>query len=204
MTTCVKRCGHIHHVSTFAASADPIVQAVEIAKTVNLTETDNARQYRGSWAGTRGAEPPSIILADTTTSNVFSSGSLLMDQVANYTTLITNGSAVYGVANQNDNGALEGFLRAAVVGCLDFGRIILLRAGSNYDRPSKNESILQGLLYRYQTNSLQTAVGNMVLVGDAIISDILDNWDACYASGVKASNYIGDIMGTLGGIPDFG
>lgn len=33
---------------------------------------------------------------------------------------------------------------------------------------------------------------------------ILNGWNTTFAQGVNATNYIGDIFGTLGGTPDFG
>ena len=36
------------------------------------------------------------------------------------------------------------------------------------------------------------------------MSGIIAGWNSSYAAGIKASNYIGDIFGTLGGEPDFG
>lgn len=37
-----------------------------------------------------------------------------------------------------------------------------------------------------------------------IVSGILDGWDATFATGIAAQNYVGDILGSLGGTPDFG
>lgn len=33
---------------------------------------------------------------------------------------------------------------------------------------------------------------------------VLDGWNCTFKAGVKASNYIGDVFGSLGGEPDFG
>lgn len=123
--------------------------------------------------------------------------------MSNYTQLLTNGSATYGTSQQNDNAALEALLRSAALSRTDFGRIILMRSASNFDRPSNNESILQNLLYE-QSGALESSLQNMVSVGVEIIGNILANWDTVFEKGIQADNYIGDIMGTLGGVPDFG
>lgn len=143
------------------------------------------------------------MLTDTVTTNQFWSGSLLAESMSNYTQLLTNGSATYGTSQQNDNAALEALLRSAALSRTDFGRIILMRSASNFDRPSKNETILQNLLYE-QSGALESSLQNMVSVGVEIIGNILVNWDTIFEKGIQADNYIGDIMGTLGGIPDFG
>lgn len=37
-----------------------------------------------------------------------------------------------------------------------------------------------------------------------IVKGVLDEWNCTFKDGVKASNYIGDVFGSLGGEPDFG
>lgn len=52
-------------------------------------------------------------------------------------------------------------------------------------------------------NSIQTARANIYLAGIEIVKGILGGWDTVFLQGVSASNYVGDIWGTLGGFPDF-
>lgn len=33
---------------------------------------------------------------------------------------------------------------------------------------------------------------------------MFENWDTIYEAGIAPNNYVGDIFGSLGGIPDFG
>lgn len=37
-----------------------------------------------------------------------------------------------------------------------------------------------------------------------MVEGILSEWDSTFAKGILATNYIGDIFGSLGGTPDFG
>lgn len=45
---------------------------------------------------------------------------------------------------------------------------------------------------------------NIYLTGIKIIEGILGKWETVFEAGVNATNYVGDIFGTLGGTPDFG
>jgi hypothetical protein len=45
---------------------------------------------------------------------------------------------------------------------------------------------------------------NIYLAGIKVVQGILGQWDTVFEKGVNATNYIGDIFGTLGGTPDFG
>ncbi|KAK4942314.1 hypothetical protein LTR10_017921 [Elasticomyces elasticus] len=174
-----------------------------IAATANLSDTVTAAAVRAQWKGTAGAAEPSVILTDTVTTNTYWTGELLAESIGAYTSLVTNGTAVYGTTQNNDNAALEGFLRGAVAKKLDFGRIILMRTASDYDRPPPGESILDNLLY-VDDGAFTSSLENLVNVGVLIIKDILTNWASTYEIGIKADNYMGDVMGTLGGTPDFG
>ena len=37
-----------------------------------------------------------------------------------------------------------------------------------------------------------------------MVEGILTEWESTFKKGIKATNYIGDIFGSLGGVPDFG
>jgi hypothetical protein len=48
------------------------------------------------------------------------------------------------------------------------------------------------------------AVDNLYNVGIEIIQGITSDWNCTYRRGIRPSNYVGDIFGSLGGEPDFG
>lgn len=94
-------------------------------------------------------------------------------------------------------------LRAAVQGLVDFSRIIVMRTASDFDRPYPGESATYNLFYADQ-GAFEPAIQNIYLAGIEVVTGILDNWNTTFAAGINATNYIGDIFGTLGGTPDFG
>ena len=53
-------------------------------------------------------------------------------------------------------------------------------------------------------NGFEIAVANLYLAGVEIVRGILKDWNCTYAAGIKPTNYVGDILGSLGGEPDFG
>jgi hypothetical protein len=48
------------------------------------------------------------------------------------------------------------------------------------------------------------AVDNIYNAGIEIVKGILSGWNTTFAAGVEATNYVGDIFGSLGGEPNFG
>lgn len=181
--------------------------AAGFARKAALNDSDDAIAYRAQYAASKaytiGAAPPTIVECDVATSDVYYSGAILSTAFGNYTTLLTNGSGVYCTTAQEDNATLEVLLRAAVHKLVDFSRIIVMRTASDFDRPFPGEAATTNLLYAEQ-GAFEPAIQNIYLAGIEVVQGILKGWNQTFAQGVNATNYIGDIFGTLGGIPDFG
>ncbi|KAI0696709.1 purine nucleoside permease [Cytidiella melzeri] len=120
----------------------------------------------------------------------------------NTTRLFTNGTGVYCTTQQEDNGTLEALLRAAVLGRVDFSRIILMRSGSDFDRQFPGQTAAENLFGGL--SGFDASIKNLGIVGVPIVQGIVAGWDKTFGKGVKPSNYIGDIFGSLGGQPSFG
>ena len=181
--------------------------AANFARKATLNDSDDAIAYRAQYATSQaftvGAAPPSIVECDVATSDVYYSGNLLSTAFGNFTTLLTNGTGVYCTTAQEDNATLEALLRAAVDKVVDFSRVIVMRTASDFDRPFPGEAATTNLFYAEQ-GAFEPAVKNIYLAGIEVVEGILKGWNETFACGVNATNYIGDIFGTLGGTPDFG
>ncbi|MCJ1269010.1 hypothetical protein MMC22_008898 [Lobaria immixta] len=180
--------------------------AIGFAKTAKLNDTDAAIEYRSHYATNpaykAGSEPPSVLACDVATSDVYWSGKLLGEAFENTTKLFTNGSGLYCNSAEEDNATLEALLRAAIHRLLDFGRIIVLRTASDFDREYDGEAALTSLTI--DQGGFDPAIKNIYLAGIKVIEGILHGWNSTFSKGIKAPNYIGDIFNSLGGTPDFG
>ena len=180
--------------------------AVGFAKTAKLNDSTAAQAYRAHYASTQaykiGSEGPSVISTDVATSDVYFSGTLLSEAFENTTKLFTNGSGVYGLTAQEDNATLEALLRAALHKLVDFSRIIVMRTASDFDRPYEGEADTVNLFT--DQGGFEPAIINIYLAGIKVVEGILKEWDHTFKKGIKPTNYIGDIFGSLGGTPDFG
>ncbi|CAO2656428.1 Nn.00g052310.m01.CDS01 [Neocucurbitaria sp. VM-36] len=182
--------------------------AVGFAKTATLNDSSEAIAYRAMYNTSdgiyaAGAELPSVVECDVATSDVYYSGTLLSEAFGNYTALVTNGSGIYCTTAQEDNATLEAMLRAHVAGLVDFSRIIIMRTASDMDRPYPGEATTTNLFWANQ-GAFTPAVQNIYLAGVKVVEGILSKWDEVFDKGVNATNYVGDIFGTIGGTPDFG
>lgn len=197
----------IYGTEVFEVNAALQSIAAEFARAAVLNDSDAAIAYRANYASDEiyaaGALAPSVVECDVATSDVYYSGRLLSEAFGNYTTLATNGSGVYCTTAQEDNSTLEAMLRAAMVGLVDFSRIIIMRTASDFDRPYIGEAAITNLFYANQ-GAFEPAIQNIYLAGVKVVEGILDQWDSVFETAVKATNYVGDIFGSLGGTPDFG
>lgn len=80
---------------------------------------------------------------------------------------------------------------------------VVFVTGSNFDRPPPNVTAYEHLLVLKQ-NGFEVAIQNLYLAGIEIVNGILKDWGAVFDKGIKPCNYIGDVLGSLGGEPDFG
>lgn len=182
--------------------------AYKLASKANLSDNAIAAEYRERYVAAGEVQvaatlPPSVVLCDGATSDVYFSGALLAEAFDNTTTVWTNGSGKYCMTAQEDNATLEVLLRMAIEGLVDFARIIVMRTGSDFDRPPPGVSAYDHLLVNDQ-NGFEIAVENIFYAGVEIVKGVLSDWNCTFKDGVKASNYIGDVFGSLGGEPDFG
>ncbi|KKY32479.1 putative purine nucleoside permease [Diaporthe ampelina] len=192
----------------FEVNEDLRQAAYRLASRANLSDNALAAEYRGRYAAAgkvqvAATRPPTVVLCDSATSDVYYSGALLSEAFDNTTTLWTNGSGKYCMTAQEDNATLEVLLRMAIEGLVDFARIIVMRTGSDFDRPPPGVTAYEHLLINDQ-NGFEIAVENIYYAGVEIAKGVLGEWNCTFKDGVKPSNYIGDVFGSLGGEPDFG
>lgn len=197
----------IYGTEVFELNQDLQKLAAGFASAATLNDSDASIAYRAlygvSEAYAAGAAPPSVVMCDVATSDVYYSGTILSTAFGNFTTLVTNGSGVYCTTAQEDNATLEAMVRAAYDKLVDFSRIIVMRTASDMDRPWPGEAATTNLFWADQ-GGFEPAIQNIYLAGIKVVEGILDGWNSTFAAGVNATNYIGDIFGTLGGTPDFG
>ncbi|MCJ1314312.1 hypothetical protein MMC25_007993 [Agyrium rufum] len=199
--------GSIYGTEVFEVNVALRNKAIALAKTAKLADDADSKSYRSRYSTTpafkKGTEPPGVEACDVATSDVYFSGDILGETFENTTKLFTNGSGIYCTTAQEDNATLEAMLRAAANKLVDFSRIMVMRTASDFDRPFAGEAVTENLLYA-TTGAFEISLTNIYRAGIKVVEGILNDWDKTYKKGVKPTNYIGDIFGTLGGKPDFG
>jgi purine nucleoside permease len=191
--------GELYGTEVFEMNNNLKTLAVSLARRATLNDTTSAQTYRAKYPYSPANAPPSVVECDSGTSNVYWSGENLGDTFSAYTKLLTNGSGTYCNSQQEDNATLEALLRGAIAGKLDFSRIILMRTASDFDRAPPSETEEFHLLEAEQ-EGFGPSIQNIYLAGREIVKDVVERWEEIYKNGVKAENYIGDVLGSLEGV----
>ena len=97
---------------------------------------------------------------------------------------------------------LEAFMRATTAGFVDFARIIIMRTASDFDRPPPQFSAYPHFFFEISGGFGPSSA--IYLAGIEIVKGIRNEWTSTFEKGIKPTDYVGDIFGTLEGVPDFG
>ncbi|KAM5380868.1 hypothetical protein ACJZ2D_003392 [Fusarium nematophilum] len=196
----------LHGSEVFELNANLRDFAVSTAKTAVLIDTLEAEKNRALWRDSPeiyhpATQKPSILEGDVLSSNTFWHGHHISEAMERVTRVYTTGKAEYFMTAMEDNALLAGLQNAALQGKVDFSRIVLLRSGSNFDRGHDNKP--HELPFEIDKGGLEPSTRNVYLAALKVVEGILEGWDEKFDAGIAADNYIGDIYGSLGGVPDF-
>ena len=182
--------------------------SIGFAQRATLEDSKRAAATRAKYSGSPddmyevASLSPSILEGDVLSSNTFWHGFYLSKAMDNVTRVYTAGKGSYAMTAQEDTAILAALLRAALVGKVDFLRILLMRAASDFDREPATDGPPQ-LPWVMDSGGLVPALRNLYNTGVKTVDGILADWSLKFEEGIKPDNYVGDIFGSLGGKPDF-
>ena len=195
----------IYGTEIFEVNDDLKKLAMSFAQRASLVDAEPAAEYRARFsdeAFKAATLKPTTMGGDVTSSNVFFHGHLLAEGFENYFKLLTNSAGNYCVTAQEDTATLAALLRAAIDKRVDFSRIIIMRTASNFDRPFSRTAVPRIPLHT-DHGGFEPAIENIYRAGVEVIKGILREWSGTFENGVHPSNYIGDVLGSLGADPGF-
>ncbi|EER31234.1 hypothetical protein CTRG_04964 [Candida tropicalis MYA-3404] len=198
--------GNVYGTEVFELNEALRDRAFDLASNVTLNNGNKLNaKFRKLYNETAARGDAKAVKCDVLTSDNYFTGNVLNDYFANYTKLMTNGSATYCSTAQEDNATLEVLTRLNKYGLVDYDRIVVMRTISDFSRPPPSMSTYEYFFNRTD-GGISASLDNLVIGGTPIIHDIIQNWDKVYEKGIKytSKNYVGDIFATLGGTPDFG
>jgi purine nucleoside permease len=163
----------------FTLNPQLVAWALQLTKNVPLVDSDSIRNARARFTGFPNAMlPPFTTRGDELSGMTFWHGAL-MDRWANaWTKYFTAGQGNFMVTAMEDTGTLQALAFLGRAGRADFGRVLVLRTVSNYDRPAPGVTAAESLRqmiegdYDAYRESLEAAER----VGDRVVRDLVEHW----------------------------
>jgi purine nucleoside permease len=160
-------------------------KALALSRGVTLSDGPEAKAARAKFPAAPANQPPTVLQCDTLAGDTWFSGQLLGERASDWTKLLTDGKGVYCTTQQEDNATYEALKRGASVKLVDLGRIAVLRAGSDFDRPYPGQTSAQNLLDYQAQGGFMIALQNLYLAGNPLVQDIVARW-SLWRHGVPA------------------
>ena len=160
--------------------------AFELVQDVELMDRANMAARRGQFepAETAGLAPH-VVRGDELSSATFWHGELLGERARRWVEYQTEGRGDYCVTAMEDTGTLQSLRFLAAAGRVDFARVLIARAASNYDRQRPGISAAESLVETNVTtySAYLPALENAYRVGSRIVAGLLAGWPASPSEG---------------------
>jgi purine nucleoside permease len=149
--------------------------AFRLSHNVQLTDSDAAKSYRSEYpADSAARSAPSVLKGDVLAGSAWWHGAILGRWAEWWVKQWTKGAGHYCMTSNEDFAIVATLARLAKEGRVDSGRVMVLRAASNFDRPYPGQQALQSLLP--VKGGYPLALENAYRVGSVVAHYILTNW----------------------------
>jgi purine nucleoside permease len=171
-------------IGTVAFTLNPslVSWAYSLTKDVVIPDNESMRAFGMKYEGypmTR--KPPFVTMADSMGGDRFWYGAVMMRWAEEWDKIYTRGKGTYAIADCEDAGMCLAFQRLAMMGKVDFNRLLILRTASNYSVPTKGVSATDGLFNETISDSGGTgylpALEADYRVGSVVVAALLKDRD---------------------------
>ncbi len=144
-------------------------------KDLKLGDDAKVAEFRAGFTGFPQAQrPPFVLMGDTFASDYYWHGRVMNGYAEDWVKLWTGGTGTYAMTEMEDSGFMEALERLGRMGRVDPRRVMVLRAGSNYDMPRPGHTAVESLTAPYIGGRL--ALESAWLCGSTVLHRILADW----------------------------
>ena len=175
-----------YRTEVFQLNETLLQKAYTLSKSATLEDSPEAIAFRKNYAYAPAHQPPAVIQCDVASADTWWAGRNLGQRARDWVKTMTDNKGTYCTTAQEDNATLEVLTRGARAGKVDFSRVALLRAGSDFDRPYDGQSASDGLINYAQQGGFVPATHNLVNAAKPLLDDIVQHWPQ-WKQGVPAN-----------------
>lgn len=151
-------------------------KAYSLTRQVHLHDNARARSWRQRYGYAPANQPPQVTVCDTVSSDTWWAGKRNGQRAQQWTRILTHGRGKYCMTAQEDNATYETLRRGTVMGVANVHRLLVLRAGSDFDRAYPGGSEVENLR-QYSKQGGEIAPINLVITLTPILNSITQHWN---------------------------
>lgn len=149
--------------------------AFQLSRNVKLSDTASVRDLRSKYPPDSAARRvPSVIKGDVLAGSTWWHGNILGRWATWWVGQWTHGAGRYCMTDNEDFAILETLGRLAKDGRVDLKRVMVLRAGSNFDRPYPGQQAIESI--HPVKGGYALALENVYRAGSVVARQILTHW----------------------------
>ncbi|GAA5878242.1 hypothetical protein JCM16303_002697 [Sporobolomyces ruberrimus] len=192
----------LYGTEVFELNTNLLEQVYNLTKDVALNDSFEAMDYRQQYPSAPANQPPTVVLGDAMCSDTYFSSSLT-GTWERYLKMMTLDQGKYATTASEDSATLESLVRADEAGLVDYSRIMVLRTGSDFDRPPNMTTSAYDAFYENQAaGGFDPATLNLQVVGSVVVEAIVNDWETTYSQGIapqsaENGSFYGDDLATL-------
>jgi purine nucleoside permease len=162
----------------YALNSELAEWAFHLTSDVPLGDSDRLKEVRSQFDGAAAQRPPFVTMGDEISSSTYWHGKLSDDWASQWVSYFTDGQGQFVTTAMEDTGTLQSLKNLAYARRVDWRRIMVLRAVSNFDRQPRGMSAAESLAhqrvgtYSAYLPSLEAAY----TVGHIVVNELLTHW----------------------------
>jgi purine nucleoside permease len=170
----------------FHLNPNLIAWAYTLTSTLPLLDTEALASRRQQFSLASSLDPvpsqnpPQLLKRDELSSSTFFHGRLLSERATRTVAYQTEGMGKYAITAMEDTGILQALKNLAAAGRVDWNRILIVRAASNFDQQRPGLTAAESLAEtKVATHSAyRPALENAHRIGSCIAESLLTHWPA--------------------------
>lgn len=153
--------------------------AYALTKDMRLPDDPGIAAERRRYVGFPNAQrAPFVLKGDQLAAMTFWHGALLNGWANDWTRYWTKGQGEYVTSAMEETGTMQAIEYLDRIGKVDRNRVMVLRAGSNYDMPPPGVSAADNLLRENEGyTGMTAALESLYAVGSRVVDELIDHWD---------------------------
>lgn len=158
-----------------------VAWAYQLTRSLPLTDTPALQANRRRYKGYPHAQmPPQVMVGDTLASETFWVGKRMNAWAERWVKYWTENQGVFATTAEEEIGMLQALSLQARAGRVDMNRILVLRAGSNFDMPPPGQTAANLLKAETEESGFSgflPALDAAYQAGSVVVKEIATHWD---------------------------